>query len=81
MGSAGGWVDMDISVAENTVKEVREEAGLEVRADPADCPSGWGAASHHGVSLEGDHRLCPVYSVGRSISGESGDDGQRLVPS
>ena len=29
----GGWVDMDISVAENTVKEVREEAGLEVRAD------------------------------------------------
>ena len=28
----GGWVDMDISVAENTVKEVREEAGLEVRA-------------------------------------------------
>lgn len=27
----GGWVDVDISVGENTVKEVREEAGLEVK--------------------------------------------------
>ena len=26
----GGWVDVDLSVGENTVKEVREEAGLEV---------------------------------------------------
>ena len=29
----GGWVDVDISVKENTVKEVLEEAGLEVTAD------------------------------------------------
>ena len=29
----GGWVDVNISVKENTVKEVREEAGLEVSAD------------------------------------------------
>ena len=28
----GGWVDVDVSVRENAVKEVREEAGLEVRA-------------------------------------------------
>ncbi|MEF2836293.1 MAG: NUDIX hydrolase [Oscillospiraceae bacterium] len=27
----GGWVDVDLSVGENTVKEVREEAGLDVR--------------------------------------------------
>ena len=26
----GGWVDVDLSVAENTVKEVKEEAGLDV---------------------------------------------------
>lgn len=26
----GGWVDVDLSVGENAVKEVREEAGLEV---------------------------------------------------
>ena len=29
----GGWVDVDQSVLENAVKEVREEAGLTVRAD------------------------------------------------
>lgn len=29
----GGWVDVNVSVRENTVKEVREEAGLEVKAD------------------------------------------------
>ena len=29
----GGWVDVDLSVKENTIKEVREEAGLQVSAD------------------------------------------------
>ena len=29
----GGWVDVDRSVKENTVKEVKEEAGLDVSAD------------------------------------------------
>lgn len=29
----GGWVDVDLSLRENTVKEVREEAGLEVTVD------------------------------------------------
>ncbi len=29
----GGWVDVDQSILENAVKEVREEAGLSVRAD------------------------------------------------
>lgn len=29
----GGWVDMDLSVKENTIKEVKEEAGLDVTAD------------------------------------------------
>ena len=29
----GGWADVDISLRENTVKEVREEAGLDVTAD------------------------------------------------
>lgn len=29
----GGWVDVDTSILENTVKEVREEAGLKVTAD------------------------------------------------
>lgn len=29
----GGWVDVNISVKENTIKEVKEEAGLQVTAD------------------------------------------------
>ncbi len=29
----GGWVDVGLSVRENVIKEVREEAGLEVSAD------------------------------------------------
>ena len=29
----GGWVDVNVSVKENTVKEVKEEAGLDVRAE------------------------------------------------
>ena len=29
----GGWVDVHLSVKENTVKEVKEEAGLDVSAD------------------------------------------------
>ena len=29
----GGWCDVDISAAENAVKEVKEEAGLDVTAD------------------------------------------------
>lgn len=29
----GGWVDVDLSVGENAVKETKEEAGLDVRAD------------------------------------------------
>lgn len=29
----GGWVDVDVSVKENAVKEVKEEAGLDVSAD------------------------------------------------
>ena len=29
----GGWVDVDVSVMENTIKEAKEEAGLDVTAD------------------------------------------------
>ena len=29
----GGWVDVDLSVKENAIKEVKEEAGLDVTAD------------------------------------------------
>ena len=30
---SGGWADVNVSVKENTIKEVKEEAGLDVSAD------------------------------------------------
>lgn len=30
----GGWCDVDQSIASNIEKETKEEAGLEVKADP-----------------------------------------------
>ena len=29
----GGWVDVNLSIKENTIKEVKEEAGLDITAD------------------------------------------------
>ena len=31
----GGWVDVNVSVRENVIKEVKEEAGLDVRPEQA----------------------------------------------
>lgn len=37
----GGWCDVNVSVAENTVKEVKEEAGLEVIAEKLIAVQDW----------------------------------------
>ena len=37
----GGWCDVDVSVAENTVKEVKEEAGLDVVAESLIAVQDW----------------------------------------
>ena len=48
----GGWCDVNVSVAENTVKEVKEEAGLDVAAE-----------SIIAVQDRAKHNL-PVYAYG-----------------
>lgn len=48
----GGWVEVNLSIKENTLKEVQEEAGLEVTADKI-------IALHHRAK----HNL-PVYPYG-----------------
>lgn len=48
----GGWCDVNVSVAENTVKEVKEEAGLDVIAERIIA-----------VQDRGKHNL-PVYAYG-----------------
>ena len=37
----GGWCDVDQSVASNVIKEVREEAGLDVTADKVIAVQDW----------------------------------------
>ena len=48
----GGWVDVNLSIKENTVKEVKEESGLDVAAD-----------SIIAVQDRAKHNL-PVYAYG-----------------
>lgn len=40
----GGWCDVNVSVTENTIKEVKEEAGLDVSCQKRDRHSGQGKA-------------------------------------
>ncbi len=53
----GGWCDVNVSVAENTVKEVREEAGLEVTADRIIAVQDW---SRHNVRNHA-YGVCKVF--------------------
>ena len=62
----GGWADVDISVGENTIKEVREEAGLEVVPELV-------------IALQDQHRrnrpmnaygVCKVFVLCRLLGGQ-----------
>ena len=66
----GGWCDVNVSVGENTVKEVKEESGLEIAAERIIA-----------VQDRAKHNL-PVYAYGickivlpdrRKLSGKSGN--------
>ena len=61
----GGWVDVGLSVRENTIKEVREEAGLEVR------PTRVIALYDRKKHLKPDyiHGICTVYVLCERLSG------------
>ena len=48
----GGWCDVNLSIGENTVKEAREEAGLDVRAERII------------AVLDGGRHNCPVSAYG-----------------
>ena len=73
----GGWVDEDQSVASNTVKEVMEEAGIQVR--PLRLIAVQDRDRHHPLSLRGVSALRPLRSPGRRLRPQPGDPGQRLV--
>ena len=69
----GGWCDVDVSVGENTVKEVREESGLEAAAERVIA-----VQEPSPVCLWRVQDICPVLGDGRAVSGEYRDDRIRI---
>ena len=61
----GGWVDVDQSVRENTVKEVREEAGLEV--EPVRLIAVQDREKHNRPVYA--WRVCKIFVLCRSLGG------------
>ena len=67
----GGWADVDISVGENTVKEVREESGLEAAAELV-------IAIGDRRAVPGEHRNDRIWIFcGKRSSGAGGGKEQR----
>ena len=62
----GGWVDVDMSVGENVVKEVGEEAGLEVR--PCRVIAVQDGENHHATSYP--WKVCIVFVLCTLLGGE-----------
>lgn len=62
----GGWCDVDISVGSNTVKEVREEAGLDVRTERIIAVQDR-AMHNHPPSAYG---ICKIFVLCRLIGGQ-----------
>lgn len=64
----GGWCDVDQSIASNTEKEVREEAGFTVTAQRLIARSGLAEAQRYELRLRGRKVLCAVQIRKRRIS-------------
>lgn len=61
----GGWVDVDCSVKENTVKEVKEEAGLDVTADLIIAVQD---RDKHNRPIEA-HKVCKIFVLCTALGG------------
>ena len=62
----GGWVDVNVSVAENAVKEVWEEAGLTVTADRLLAVQDWGKRN---PAPHRPYGICKVFFQCSYVSG------------
>ena len=71
----GGWVDAGLSVKENTIKEVREEAGLTVTADRIIAVQD---REKHNLPVYA-HKICKVFVLCTLLGPQPGDHRQRLV--
>lgn len=62
----GGWCDVNVSVAENTVKEVKEEAGLDVIADRLIAVQDW--RKHNVINYA--YGVCKIFMLCIVTGGE-----------
>lgn len=61
----GGWVDVNVSVKENTIKEVKEEAGLDVTADLVIAIQD---REKHNLPIQA-HKVCKVFVLCSILGG------------
>ena len=70
----GGWVDVNISVKENTVKEVKEEAGLDVTADLVIAVQD---REKHNLPVYA-YKVCKIFVLCTAIGGEFQPNSETL---
>lgn len=66
----GGWVDVQVSVKENTVKEVREEAGLEVRAERVIAVQDWSKRNPGSSPYASPYGVCKIFVLCTALGGQ-----------
>ncbi|MCQ2353883.1 MAG: NUDIX hydrolase [Clostridia bacterium] len=71
----GGWVDVDISVGENAVKEVREEAGLDVTVDRVVALHDRDRHNHPVYA----YKICKVFVLCSVVGGEFRPNSETLA--
>lgn len=62
----GGWCEVNLSVAENTIKETREEAGLEVKAERIIAVQDW--RRHNECNLP--YGVTKIFVLCKEVGGE-----------
>ena len=70
----GGWCDVNVSVAENVVKEVKEEAGLEAVAEKVVAVQDW---RRHNVTNYA-YGVCKIFVQCMALSGEFADNSETV---
>ena len=66
----GGWVDVQASIGENTVKEVREEAGLEVRAERIIAVQDWAKRNPQSSPYASPYGVCKIFVLCTVLGGQ-----------
>ncbi len=63
----GGWMDVGLSVRENTIKEAKEEAGVDVSPCRIIAVQDWAKRNHSGPAA---HSICKVFVLCSLLGGE-----------